>query len=56
MMDYLSDHPPSENAEALDVGCGWGAVSILLANNLSAKVTALDIDPLMEKIVSLQHH
>ena len=53
MMDYLSDHPPSENAEALDVGCGWGAVSILLATNLSAKVTALDIDPLMEKIVSL---
>ncbi len=52
-MDYLSDHPPRERAEALDIGCGWGAVSTLLAKNLAAKVIALDIDPLMEKILGL---
>ncbi len=53
MMDYLSDHPPRKRADALDVGCGWGAVSTLLAKNLAAKVIALDIDPLMEKILGL---
>ena len=53
MMDNLCDHPPQNNAQVLDIGCGWGAVSTLLARNFVANVTALDIDPLMEKIVKL---
>ena len=53
MMDYLCDNPPQNNAQVLDLGCGWGAVSTLLARNFCANVTALDIDPLMEKIVDL---
>ena len=36
---------PKDNQEILDVGCGVGAISLILKRkNRSAKITAIDID------------
>lgn len=43
-MDYLERHPPKNKASVLDVGCGWGPVSVFATVQLRAKVTAVDSD------------
>lgn len=53
LMDYLSDNPPRPKTQTLEVGCGWGAVSVLLAKQCQASVTALDIDSFAGAMVAL---
>ena len=43
-MDFLKQHPPKKRARILDVGCGWGPVSVYATVQLRAKVTAIDAD------------
>lgn len=48
---------PEKNAEVLDIGCGTGAQTLVLASNISGRITALDnhqpyLDTLKKKFVS----
>jgi predicted nicotinamide N-methyase len=45
LMDYLQQNPLAEGAKVLELGCGWGALSIFCAKQFNAQVTALDADP-----------
>lgn len=44
IMDYLERHPLQENARVMEIGCGWGLLSIYCASRFSAKVTGVDAD------------
>lgn len=54
LMDYLTTYPPTPKAQVLDVGCGWGLISIFLAKTFGSDVTAIDIDPGVESFLELQ--
>jgi SAM-dependent methyltransferase len=43
----LERFPIDTNDEVLDVGCGTGETSVLIAQTFGAKVTAIDIHPMM---------
>ncbi len=45
VMDYLQHHPVARGARMLEVGSGWGPLSVFCASRFKAKMTALDIDP-----------
>lgn len=45
IMDYLEVCPLPKGARVLEVGCGWGLLSIFCAKRFNARVTALDADP-----------
>lgn len=45
LMDYLSEFPLPMAARTLELGCGWGAVSLYCAQHFSARATGLDVDP-----------
>ena len=45
LMDYLQDQPPAQRRRIMELGCGWGAVSVFCAHQFGAKVTAVDLDP-----------
>ncbi|HIG67950.1 MAG TPA: methyltransferase domain-containing protein [Porticoccaceae bacterium] len=53
LMDYLTTYPPIISSKILDVGCGWGLTGIFLAQQYSARVTAIDIDPSVEPFLQL---
>ncbi len=44
IMDYLNEQPIEKGASVLDIGCGWGMLSIYCAKTFKAKVTAVDAD------------
>jgi predicted nicotinamide N-methyase len=44
LMDFLSQEPLEPNSKVLDIGCGWGLLSIYLTK-LNHQVTAMDADP-----------
>ena len=44
IMDFLDDNPPAENSSVLEVGCGWGVLSLYCAKKFNAKVLATDAD------------
>jgi predicted nicotinamide N-methyase len=44
MMDYLERHPMPKGARVMEIGCGWGPVSIFCAKRFAARVTGVDID------------
>jgi len=44
VMDYLAQNPPANGANIMDIGCGWGPLSIYCAKNFAANVTAVDAD------------
>lgn len=44
IMDFLDDNPPAENASIMEIGCGWGALSLYCAKKFKAKVLATDAD------------
>jgi predicted nicotinamide N-methyase len=52
IMDFLDANPPEPKTRILDVGCGWGALSIYCVKKFLAKVTGVDADkhvfPLLE--------
>jgi len=44
IMDYLNCYPPVEEPNTLELGCGWGILSIYCASNFNANVVAVDAD------------
>lgn len=44
VMDYLEKQPIPKQSRVMDLGCGWGALSIYCAKNQNARVTAVDAD------------
>ncbi len=44
IMDYLNQEPLAKGERVLDIGCGWGMLSIYCAKTFKAKVTAVDAD------------
>jgi predicted nicotinamide N-methyase len=52
IMDHLEENPPEPKTRILDIGCGWGALSIYCVKKFQAKVTGVDADkyvfPLLE--------
>lgn len=45
LMDYLSEFPLPQGARTLELGCGWGALSLYCARRFDARASAVDIDP-----------
>lgn len=54
LMDYLTNDPPQSGEKILDIGCGWGLVSIFLSKNFNNEVHSIDIDPSVVPFFSLQ--
>ena len=54
LMDYLTNDPPKSGEKILDIGCGWGLVSIFLSKNFNNEVHSIDIDPSVVPFFSLQ--
>jgi len=44
IMDYLDSYPPVDQANTMELGCGWGILSIYCASKFNAKVVAVDAD------------
>ena len=44
IMDYLDEHSPEKQADIMEIGCGWGILSIYCAKNFQAQVTGVDAD------------
>ena len=44
IMNYLNKHPIEENTKVMEVGCGWGLLSIYCASEFKAQVTGVDAD------------
>lgn len=44
IMNYLKENPPEKGSRVMEVGCGWGLLSIFCASRFKAKVTAVDAD------------
>ncbi len=44
LMDYLQHHGMRRGAAGMEVGCGWGGVSVYCAHHFKAKMTAVDLD------------
>lgn len=44
MMDYLLAYPPPLGERLMDVGCGWGLLSVFAAKKLGMEVIAIDGD------------
>ncbi len=44
LMDYLENNPLAPGSHVMDLGCGWGALSIYCAVRQQARVTAVDAD------------
>lgn len=44
IMEYLLQHPLAGQQQVLDLGCGWGLLSIFCAKHFSADVTSMDAD------------
>jgi predicted nicotinamide N-methyase len=45
IMNYLNKHPLEDGARVMEVGCGWGLLSIYCAKKFNSKVTGVDADP-----------
>lgn len=45
IMDHLEAAPPAAKSRVMEIGCGWGLLSVYCAKNFAAKVTAVDADP-----------
>lgn len=44
IIDYLEANPPINKAKIMEVGCGWGILSIYCAKYFNARVTSVDAD------------
>ena len=57
IMDYLEENPPAKKSNIMEIGCGWGILSIHCAKVFKANVVAVDADknvfPFLEKHAEL---
>tara|TARA_R100000900_G_scaffold29754_1_gene24010 strand:- start:427190 stop:427801 length:612 start_codon:yes stop_codon:yes gene_type:complete len=44
VIDYLDANPPEKAANIMEIGCGWGFLSIYCAKQFAANVTGVDAD------------
>lgn len=44
VMDYLSHNGIRKGAKAMEIGCGWGGISVYCARTFNAKMIAVDLD------------
>ena len=44
IMDYLLENPIAKKTRVMEIGCGWGLLSIFCAKNFDAKVIGVDAD------------
>src|SRR5690554_6910287 len=44
IMDYLDKNPIEDGSRVMEIGCGWGLLSIYCATRFGAEVTAVDAD------------
>jgi predicted nicotinamide N-methyase len=44
VMDYLERYRIKRGARVMEIGCGWGPVSVFCAKRFGARVTGVDID------------
>ena len=44
LMDYLQHHGLKRAARGMEIGCGWGGVSVFCAKQFNARMTAVDLD------------
>lgn len=44
VIDHLDANPPKKKANIMEVGCGWGLLSIYCAKNFQAQLTGVDAD------------
>ena len=44
IMDYLDRHPIKQGSRVIELGAGWGLLSIYLNRTFDARVTAVDAD------------
>lgn len=44
IIDYLDANPPKLKSSIMEVGCGWGILSIYCAKKFNAQVTGVDAD------------
>lgn len=44
IIDYLEAKPPKKHSSIMEVGCGWGLLSIYCAKNFQARLTGVDAD------------
>lgn len=54
LMEYFEDFPLPNKAKVVDVGCGWGILSIYLAKHFQANVLAVDADEAVGPYLDLQ--
>lgn len=53
LMDFLSIDGLMLKQRVLDVGCGWGPLTVFLAKHFQAKVISVDADSAMEPYLAL---
>jgi len=44
IIDYLNANPPKKKANIMEVGCGWGILSIYCAKKFNAQLIGVDAD------------
>lgn len=44
IMDYLEQNPLPKKSRVMEIGCGWGLLSIYCASRFKARVTSVDAD------------
>lgn len=53
IMDYLEQNPPEPKTRILDIGCGWGILSIYCVKKFQAKCTGVDADKFVFPLLDL---
>ena len=53
IMDYLDVSPLPRRPRVMEIGCGWGLLSVYCAKKFRASVTAVDADPHVFPFVKL---
>ena len=44
IMDYLDANPPARKTRIMEIGCGWGVLSMYCAKHFAAKTLGIDAD------------
>jgi predicted nicotinamide N-methyase len=53
IMDFLDDNPPEDGSSILEIGCGWGVLSLYCAKKFKANVLATDADKFVIPFIKL---